>query len=261
MSTSNRRYVVWVGREPGIYRTWEECKAQTDRFEGARFKRFNTPSDAETAFAQWPKSRQPVTQVKVEPSKPLNDYHYTLFCDGGCHPNPGASGTGLAVMMGGNIKELWYGFHEAEGTNNRAELVGMIKGLEYCASLRSQGYISGTRKAAICCDSQYTIDCVTKWATGWRKRGWIKTDGGEIQNLALVQKAFELYEKLKNQVDIRKVKAHSGILGNELADVLATVARDHKQTEWSPRRDPITECRGFSELSSIARHKLTSWRT
>lgn len=41
-------YVVWNGRKPGIYTSWEECKEQVHGFSGASFKSF---ADYESAIA------------------------------------------------------------------------------------------------------------------------------------------------------------------------------------------------------------------
>jgi len=43
-------YVVWKGREPGIYNRWEDCKAQIDGFPGQVYKSFKTRQLAEQAF-------------------------------------------------------------------------------------------------------------------------------------------------------------------------------------------------------------------
>ena len=40
-------YAVRVGKKPGIYTTWEKCKAQVHRYPGAVFKSFVTKSEAE----------------------------------------------------------------------------------------------------------------------------------------------------------------------------------------------------------------------
>ena len=40
-------YAVRVGRVPGIYRTWEDCKAQTTGISGAQFKGFSSLDEAE----------------------------------------------------------------------------------------------------------------------------------------------------------------------------------------------------------------------
>ncbi|MCB1600639.1 MAG: viroplasmin family protein [Xanthomonadales bacterium] len=44
-------YVVWAGRKPGIYRDWESCRAQVDKFPGARFKSFGSRSEADAAYS------------------------------------------------------------------------------------------------------------------------------------------------------------------------------------------------------------------
>ena len=44
-------YVVWRGRNTGIYTSWEDCLKQVDKFEEAQYKSFNTLEEAEKAFA------------------------------------------------------------------------------------------------------------------------------------------------------------------------------------------------------------------
>lgn len=43
-------YVVWKGKEPGIYTTWNDCKLQVEGFTGAAYKSFPTMMEAELAF-------------------------------------------------------------------------------------------------------------------------------------------------------------------------------------------------------------------
>jgi ribonuclease HI len=52
MAKKNKYYVVWNGREKGIFRSWDECKAQVDGFEGAQYKSFESQKEAEAAFKQ-----------------------------------------------------------------------------------------------------------------------------------------------------------------------------------------------------------------
>jgi len=40
-------YAVRKGRTPGIYKTWDECKHQTDGFSGAEYKKFKTATEAQ----------------------------------------------------------------------------------------------------------------------------------------------------------------------------------------------------------------------
>lgn len=48
----NKWYVVWRGRVPGVYATWEEARAQVERFPEARYKAFSTREEAHRAFEE-----------------------------------------------------------------------------------------------------------------------------------------------------------------------------------------------------------------
>jgi ribonuclease HI len=72
-------------------------------------------------------------------------------------------------------------------------------------------------------DSEFWINVVTKWAPGWKAKGWKKSTRGEIQNLDIVQELYELHENSKAK--LVWVKAHVGTDGNELADEWANKAR------------------------------------
>lgn len=43
-------YVVWKGRQTGIFETWDECKAQVHEFPQAKYKSFKTLSEAQEAL-------------------------------------------------------------------------------------------------------------------------------------------------------------------------------------------------------------------
>lgn len=47
-------YVVWEGKQPGVYSTWAECQAQTDHYTGAKYKSYESKAAAEAAYkAGW----------------------------------------------------------------------------------------------------------------------------------------------------------------------------------------------------------------
>ena len=48
----SKYYVVWVGRHPGIYESWEECQAETDGFPNARYKAFSNRTEAILAYRE-----------------------------------------------------------------------------------------------------------------------------------------------------------------------------------------------------------------
>jgi ribonuclease HI len=49
---SNKYYVVFNGRVPGVYNSWKDCKAQVDKFPGAKFKSFKTILETCNAWAE-----------------------------------------------------------------------------------------------------------------------------------------------------------------------------------------------------------------
>ncbi|MEQ9464447.1 MAG: RNase H family protein [Haliea sp.] len=93
--------------------------------------------------------------------------------------------------------------------------------------------IASGQTVAVHCDSKYAIDCVTKWAFGWKARDWTRK-GGEIMNLALIQRAHALYLEIANDVQVLHVRGHAGIEGNELADRMSMLAVAEQQTALQP---------------------------
>jgi ribonuclease HI len=67
-------------------------------------------------------------------------------------------------------------------------------------------------------DSEYLINCVTKWVKGWKKKGWKKADGNPVQNQDLLEQLDELNSR---KVKWEHVRGHSGNIGNERCDVIA----------------------------------------
>ena len=57
---TKKYYVVWQGRERGIFTDWNSCKKQVDKFTGAKYKSFPTKEEAEAAFSgKYVKSTKP----------------------------------------------------------------------------------------------------------------------------------------------------------------------------------------------------------
>lgn len=131
------------------------------------------------------------------------------YTDGSASPNPGPGG--FAVIK--DLKPHILGSEDGETTNIRMEGKALI------AALRD----AGDEKCVIYTDSEFWINVVTKWAPGWRERGWTKK-GGEIKNLDIIQEILPLYESSK--AELRWVRGHEGDEGNELADEWANRARE-----------------------------------
>ena len=247
---SKKHYVIWKGRKTGVFGVWSEVKTNIDGLSDAQYMGFPSLEEAQQAFESpytnalmkrsLAKTSQGNTSLssKTAPSKkysktaaPVVSANIQIYCDGACSPNPGKSGTGIAVyekQSGGTeneLTQLWYGLYEAYGTNNTAELHGLIEAFKL-----AQKYIEQGEKVQILSDSKYSIDCITKWARGWKAKGWTRGKGEEVKNLALVKISFNLYEKLKANLTISHVKAHANIEGNELADRMAVLARSTRES-------------------------------
>lgn len=137
-----------------------------------------------------------------------------VFTDGSAEGNPGPGGWGAVLVVDGQVVVQDYG-SEPHTTNNRMELTAMIAGLEM---------VPPETPTDVYTDSELVVNILTKWAAGWRERGWTKKSSGPIANLELVQRAFQLAEA-KPHANIRWIKAHSGNRWNEYADSLATAYR------------------------------------
>ena len=146
----------------------------------------------------------------------------TIYCDGGCTPNPGEAGSGVAVYRNEALSELWYGLYETMGTNNTAELGALYESLRLAQKEAQNG-----NSVTIKCDSMYAINCIKTWAVSWEKKGWTKK-GGAIKNLDIIKKAYALYNEIKKDVKLLHIKAHAGFEGNELADRMTMYAIEEK---------------------------------
>ncbi|MFT6034364.1 MAG: ribonuclease HI [Arenicella sp.] len=234
-------YVVWQGREIGIFTDWNTCKKQVDAFAGAKYKSFKTRYEAEAAFsgnaALASSKSSGATVKKASSTQTVKTYTAVeiaamsldtkIFTDGGCEPNPGKAGSGVAVYRDGSVDELWYGLYEPNGTNNTAELHALHQALIMAANEVDKG-----KSIAIFCDSKYSIQCVTQWAVNWQKKGWKKA-GGEIKNLELIKQMFALHQQLKNKIQVLHVNGHVGVEGNELADRMSIIAIGEKEPDFT----------------------------
>jgi len=137
-----------------------------------------------------------------------------VFTDGASEGNPGPGGWGAVYVVQGDVID------EAKGsdpytTNNKMELTALIAGLKMIAT---------DAKVDVYTDSQLIVNIVTKWADGWKAKGWTKKSAGPIANLELVKEAHALYNE-RPGARLQWIKAHSGYRWNEYADALATSYR------------------------------------
>jgi len=246
---AKKYYVVWQGRETGIFTDWPTCKKQVEQFTGARYKSFPTLAEAETAFGQQRDPSAGVTSRAAAPARKRSsaqtvktwtaaeidklETETKIFTDGGCEPNPGKAGSGLVIYRKGVPEELWYGLYTPHGTNNTAELGALNR-----AMMMAEDELAADRSVALFCDSKYAIQCITQWAVNWQKKGWKKA-GGEIKNLELIKEMFARYQELKGKIKILHVNGHVGVEGNELADRMTMLAITERQKSFVRYPDPI----------------------
>ncbi|BAN69244.1 ribonuclease HI [endosymbiont of unidentified scaly snail isolate Monju] len=131
-----------------------------------------------------------------------------LFTDGACRGNPGPGGWGALLRYGDVEKELWGG--EPETTNNRMELMAVIRGLE---ALRRPSRVIVTT------DSQYVKNGITQWIHNWKRNGWKTSAKKPVKNADLWQRLEEAAGR--HDIEWQWVRGHTGHAENERADALA----------------------------------------
>jgi ribonuclease HI len=135
-----------------------------------------------------------------------------IFTDGAASGNPGPGGYGVILRSGQHYKELSAGYRRT--TNNRMELLAVIRGLEALKNLN--------QTVTICSDSKYVIDAIEKrWLLGWVKKGFA---GKKNKDLWL--RYLELSRL--HMIKFIWVRGHAGHPENERCDELAVNAYKQK---------------------------------
>ena len=144
--------------------------------------------------------------------------------DGSALGNPGPAGWAWYID-----DDHWASGGWAHGTNNMGELKAVLDLFEATAS-RPEA------KLRVYCDSQYVINSLTKWMSGWKKKGWKKSDGKPVLNRDLLE---ALDQALAGRdYEFIWVKGHAGHELNEKADSLANGAARAYQEGREPAHGP-----------------------
>jgi ribonuclease HI len=210
-------YAVAAGRKTGVFETWGEAKALVEGFEGARFKKFESRTDAE-AFVRGNGSvvlGQLGVRMEVAP----------LTASSSLQTSPHAADTIVAFTDGSAIRN---GHKDAKAgwavvfpnhpqlntsapltgdqpkTNNRAEYTALLE----CLNIVDAIDPTGASRVVVYTDSKLLLQSVTRWMSGWKRNHWRKADGTPVLNQDLLQ---ALDGKLqRRRIEMHHVLAHTG---------------------------------------------------
>ena len=131
-----------------------------------------------------------------------------LYTDGAASGNPGPGGYGVVLKCDGHMKEMSEGF--CLTTNNRMELLAVIKGLEAIKWDNAEVHVYS--------DSSYVVKAINEgWLENWVRKGFAK-----VKNPDLWMRFVPLLRK--HRVAFHWIKGHAGHPENERCDRLAVAA-------------------------------------
>ncbi|MDD6058650.1 MAG: ribonuclease H family protein [Clostridiales bacterium] len=197
---AEKYYAVKVGKIPGIYRSWQECKPLVDGFPGAVYKSFRTKEEAETFFEAGKKNRKESAVCENLPE-------IYAFVDGSYNAKTKVYGYGGFLVHHGKKEVLQGAGCEPEMASMRnvaGEVLGSMAAMQKAVEL-------GLPELTV----YYDYMGIQMWAEG----SWKRNKKGTIAYYDYVQ---TIKDKMK--LYFVKVKGHSGVDGNEEADLLAKEA-------------------------------------
>ena len=193
---SNKYYAVKVGKNPGIYMTWDECKEQVNKYPKAEFKSFTTMEEAH-AFME-----NKIVEVEIDSKDTA-----VAYVDGSFNVDTMVYGYGVVMMYHGR-EEYYKGSGNEENMSAMRNVAGEILGATYAMKY---AYDHDIKNLVI----YHDYEGIAKWCLG----EW-KTNKLETQTY---KNKFQEYSKKVN-ISFVKVKGHSGDKYNDLADALAKEA-------------------------------------
>lgn len=145
-----------------------------------------------------------------------------VFTDGACSKNGSSSAkAGYGVHFPNKeLSDISKPFTKSPITNQRAELYAIYSAIKKITA--KLDYATAT----IYTDSEYSMNCITKWLKSWKKNGWKTANKKEVKNKDIIIKIDKILSEHKN-ITFKHVRAHTGktdalSIGNAKADKLAT---------------------------------------
>jgi ribonuclease HI len=172
-----------------------------------------------------------------------------VFTDGASKGNPGAGGWGV-VIIHSKSEVIEFGGSAENVGNNQMELKAAVRALEYLSSIPG--------KIFVYTDSKYVINGVESWLRGWLRNDWKTASGAEVRNIVLWKELNKLLEDRKEKGEIKwcHVPGHSGVMGNERADKIASsFAEKKKLSLFSGKYKDYPRKIDFSKLGDLSSKK------
>lgn len=250
-SKTMKYYAVKNGRQTGIFYNWPDCARQVKGYSHCQYRLFKNKADAISYLNDSSENSDQSQEYYSDESEDYysddneeydsddnggyysddsdSDYDQTpvveVYTDGASKNNQGArygaSSAGYGVFYGPNDSRNFSGRVSGEQTNNRGELQAINHALYNAVQDVRRGLVNHYR---IITDSQYAIDCITKWVFKWQRNGWMSNSGRPVLNRDLIESCrnhLATIQSHNGSVEFCKIGGHSGIYGNEMADQLA----------------------------------------
>lgn len=203
---ASKYYAVKKGKVPGIYLSWNDCKAMVDGYQGAVYKSFKTIEEAEK-FITGEKIISGMKASGKNTSESGETCSTYAFVDGSFNKATHTYGYGGFLVTDNEKYVLQGADNDAEMATMR-NVAGEIKGAEAAVKKAIE---LGIKELVI----YYDYMGIEMWATGV----WKRNKAGTI---AYHEYIMSVKDKIK--LTFVKVKGHSGVEGNEEADKLAKQA-------------------------------------
>lgn len=131
MAKKQKYYVVWKGVAPGVYKTWNEARANIHGYPGAQYKSFPTYLEALEAFEDGKNifyKNNPTKKKDQNKEVPKFEIN-SISVDAACSGNPGLMEyQGVKTYNG---EQIFYQGPFKEGTNNIGEFLALVHALAF----------------------------------------------------------------------------------------------------------------------------------
>lgn len=156
-----------------------------------------------------------------------DENYLRVYSDGSATLKSRRGGAGVHMIFPNGETVNFSSLSYPGATNNEMELQSCILALSEIKKLEDSKKFQGI---IIYSDSEYIVSNYKKAIFAWSKQKWIRNNGEPVLNAQQWEKLIRLmqgiYEKFYARTYFEKIKAHSGIEGNEIADNLAKKSRE-----------------------------------